>query len=63
MKNNYNAENPAPNSCVNCEYEKTCGYSHLANLGYRTEFSYGECCLGERSYGMGTFFKPKAIKE
>lgn len=62
MENNYNAENPAPNSCANCKYEKTCGYSHLANLGYRTEFSYGECCLGERSYGMGTFFRQKAIE-
>lgn len=42
MGNKYNEKNPAPNSCVNCKNEMTCGYSHLANLGHRTEYSYGE---------------------
>lgn len=60
---NYNKENPAQNSCINCEYEMTCGYSHLANLGCRTEFSYNECCLGERSYGSGMFFRNKTVQK
>ncbi len=50
---------PAKESCVNCKYELTCGYSHLATIGKRSEFSYKQCCLGERSYGMGTFFESK----
>jgi hypothetical protein len=49
----------ATNSCSNCKFEKTCGYSHLAMLGYRTEYSYGTCGLGERSYGDGPFFQKK----
>ena len=49
------------NCCANCEYEKTCGYSHLAMLGYRTEYSYKECCLGEKSYNHGSFFEVKSL--
>lgn len=47
------------NCCANCKYEKTCGFSHLATLGYRTKSAYRECCLGEKSYGKGLFFEPK----
>lgn len=59
MKNQFNERKSASNSCINCEYEMTCGYSHLATLGHRTEFSYKECCLGEMAYNRGSFFKAK----
>jgi hypothetical protein len=42
----------APNSCVRCKHEKTCGHSHLTTLGVRhVEFSYGPCVLGRMSNG------------
>lgn len=42
-------ESPKDSSCATCCHEKTCGYSSLATLGYRTKSSYGLCCLGMRS--------------
>jgi hypothetical protein len=55
-----NAPTPAPNSCVNCRFELTCGYSGLAMSGRRTEpFSYGPCVLGEKSFGAGPFFQAR----
>jgi hypothetical protein len=46
---------PAINSCANCRYELSCGYSHLQSLGHRTEFSVGPCPLGQRSNGKPFF--------
>ncbi len=62
MNSEYSKDNPAPNSCVNCKYEMTCGYSYLVTLGKRTKFSYDECCLGKRSYNNGTFFEKKSTE-
>lgn len=54
----------APNSCVRCSHEKTCGYSPLAMLGHRHEGSYDACCLGMMSCGKPFFDpKPKAATE
>ena len=50
---------PAPNSCVLCGHEKTCGYSFLATCGERNERSYMECSLGLMSYTHRPFFEPK----
>ena len=47
----------APNSCIRCRFELTCGYSPLAMLNTRTEQSFEPCCLGERSFGAGPFFE------
>ena len=49
------------NCCAKCKYELTCGYSPLATTGDRTECSYEECCLGDMSYGKGSFFKEKEM--
>jgi hypothetical protein len=46
------------NSCVNCKWEMSCGYSSLAMLGKRTEFSSQTCPLGKKENGE-TFFQPK----
>lgn len=53
---------PAPNSCVNCKHEETCGYSMLATVGQRDPvWSFGQCVLGDRSYGHGPFFQVKEV--
>ena len=50
-----------PRSCVKCEHEETCGYSHLATIGKRTECSFTECCLGDMSNGQ-PFFEAAVAK-
>jgi hypothetical protein len=54
------------NSCVNCKFEETCGYSPLAMLKRRTENSYGPCALGLMSpHGNREprpFFHPKGFE-
>lgn len=49
----------APNSCVRCKFENTCGYSFFAGFNERDELSYKPCVLGNRSYGAGPFFELK----
>jgi len=55
-------DNPALNSCINCKFELTCGYSHLAMIKERTRFSYGPCVLGDKSDGHPFFEQREHIR-
>lgn len=41
--------------CAKCKYEQTCGYSPLSTLGKRTDESFIECGLGDKSDGVPFF--------
>jgi hypothetical protein len=51
------AANPAPNSCTNCRFIETCGYSHLDISEEKRR--HGPCILGKKSSGEW-FFQPRA---
>ena len=50
-------ESPAPNSCKNCRFYETCGYSAKRTNNKGNTF-FGPCILGFMSSGS-RFFQPK----